>query len=494
MRCISILIGSLMLAASASAAEFFVAPNGTPQGDGSKDKPWDIHTALKQPAAVKPGDTIWVRGGTYRGGFDCKLTGTEKQPIIVRNYQGEHATLDVKTSSGGPIINGGYTIYWGLEAMDSYSNRHPDGGSADGVCVYGPGTKCINMVVHDTAQGFSAFNASPDSEYYGNLSYYNGNFGKDRNHGHGIYMQNIKGLKHIIDNYVGDNACEGMQIYGSHNANVEGFRIDGNIIANNGWDQFQDAFIVASGNTRRDLVITNNYSYIGYERAEGTATFGKWTPGDDIVIKDNVFAGGGITAAVYYQAGPVTYTGNKIVTNPKAVSCQWLYILQNHTKDKYTWDKNEYWGYGDSKFGYAPKAVAGVDAGRSSCDWDGWKKATGFDANSTFHPEQPTGVWQYVRPNKYEKGRAHIAVYNWDKKDKVDVDISKSGLADGDAYEVRDLQNFYGKPVAEGKYDGKAVSLPMTGLAKAAGLGFKSGLHTAPAFGTFIVLKAGAIK
>jgi hypothetical protein len=487
------MLAAVSLAVSASAAEFFVAPNGTAGGDGSKDRPWDIQTALKHPAAVKPGDTIWVRGGTYKGGYEGKLNGTAEKQITVRNFEGERAILDGHGSNGGPIINGGYTTYWGLEAMDSGASRRPVPVTANGVCVYSPGVKCINMVVHDTAEGFSAYNASPDSEYYGNLSYYNGNYGTDRCHGHGFYMQNVKGLKIVNDNYVGDNACEGLQIYGSGKANVEGFRIDGNIIANNGWDQFQYAFIVAGGKTRKDITITNNYSFIGYERAEGSATLGLWTPGDEMTIKDNVFAGGAITAAVNYQA-TVTYTGNRIVTNPKGFGIQWLYILQNHTKEKYVWNKNEYYGYGEYKFGYAPKAVQGVDGGRQYCDWDGWKKATGFDADSTFTKDQPTGVWQYVRPNKYEKGRAHIAVYNWDKKDAVDIDLSKSGLAVGDAYEIRDLQNFHGKAVVEGKYDGKAVSIPMKDLTKAPGIGFKPGLHTAPAFGTFIVLKAGLVK
>ena len=74
--------------------QFYVAPDGTPSGDGSINKPWNLQTALSQPAAVKPGDVIWVRGGTYVGNFQSSLSGTANSPIVVREFSGERATLD----------------------------------------------------------------------------------------------------------------------------------------------------------------------------------------------------------------------------------------------------------------------------------------------------------------------------------------------------------------------------------------------------------------
>src|SRR5262249_46426134 len=51
---------------SARAGEFFVSPQGRTNGTGAANNPWDLQTALYHPAAVSPGDTIWLRGGTYR--------------------------------------------------------------------------------------------------------------------------------------------------------------------------------------------------------------------------------------------------------------------------------------------------------------------------------------------------------------------------------------------------------------------------------------------
>ncbi|HEX5439231.1 MAG TPA: Ig-like domain-containing protein, partial [Gemmatimonadaceae bacterium] len=54
---------------------YYVAVDGSSGGDGSQGRPWDLRTALAQPGAVGAGDTIWVRGGTYRGCFTSQLSG-----------------------------------------------------------------------------------------------------------------------------------------------------------------------------------------------------------------------------------------------------------------------------------------------------------------------------------------------------------------------------------------------------------------------------------
>jgi len=42
-----------------------------------------------------------------------------------------------------------------------------------------------------------------------------------------------------------------------------------------------------------------------------------------------------------------------------------------------------------------------------------------------------------------------VVIYNWDLLDSVDVDVS-GVIREGAAYEVLDVQNFYGTPVATG--------------------------------------------
>jgi hypothetical protein len=81
-----------------------------------------------------------------------------------------------------------------------------------------------------------------------------------------------------------------------------------------------------------------------------------------------------------------------------------------------------------------------------------------------------------VRPNRYEPGRAHVAVFNWDKKDRVEIELSSSGLKIGQKFQVRNVQDLYGEPAYEGVFNGKSVSVPM----------LKSAI--APQFDAFLVI------
>src|SRR5947209_2957214 len=121
---ILLLLTAILLSASlpAAATDFFVSTSGSPSGDGSLGNPWDLATALAGPASVLPGDTIWLRGGTYHGTFTSKLSGTSIAPITVRRFRNERATLDGGSAgSNNPVlyVQGQYTWFWGFEIMTS---------------------------------------------------------------------------------------------------------------------------------------------------------------------------------------------------------------------------------------------------------------------------------------------------------------------------------------------------------------------------------------
>src|SRR5207244_11688320 len=121
----------------------YVTSSGSARGDGSSASPWDLATALSQPSAVHPGDTIWLRGGTYRGVFTSTLTGTTAAPIIVRQYPAERTIID-----GSMTINGADTWYWGFEVM----NSSPSTTAPTGITVFGARAKLINLLVHAAGQ------------------------------------------------------------------------------------------------------------------------------------------------------------------------------------------------------------------------------------------------------------------------------------------------------------------------------------------------------
>src|SRR2546426_1556070 len=214
-------------AARPLAAPFFAAPApaGTPRGDGTRDRPWDLATALSGGGGrVQPGDTIWLRGGTYTGNFDGTLTGTSAAPIVVRQYRGERATID-----GNLHVHGAYAIYWGFEITQS----NPAGDANDALDTYGPNCRFINLVVHDAGkQGISFWENEGTSELYGSIFYNNGTH---ENFDHGIYAASEGGEKWIVDNVVFDNLAYGIHVYaGSRHPFLSNVHVRGNTSFNTG--------------------------------------------------------------------------------------------------------------------------------------------------------------------------------------------------------------------------------------------------------------------
>jgi hypothetical protein len=72
----------------------------------------------------------------------------------------------------------------------------------------------------------------------------------------------------------------------------------------------------------------------------------------------------------------------------------------------------------------------------------------------------------------------------------VEVDLSRTGLRAGDAYEIRDAQNYLASPLVTGVYGNAPVVIPMSGLTPQPPLGNAPIVpeHTGPEFGAFVVL------
>jgi hypothetical protein len=139
----------------------------------------------------------------------------------------------------------------------SSTNPTPDGGQQagrpQGIGVYAPNTKLINLVIHDTGQGMGHWSVAPDSEIYGCLIYYNGNSSLD----HGIYAQNQTGYKTIKDNIIFSNYSHGIHVYSSASA-LNNFRVEGNTSFQNG---ARNALVGSGDGLTNNLVFTANSLY-----------------------------------------------------------------------------------------------------------------------------------------------------------------------------------------------------------------------------------------
>jgi hypothetical protein len=519
---LAILLPALCL----TAAERFVSPDGYPNGDGSWRRPWDLATALR--SFVEPGDTIWIRGGVYRGRFVSRLQGTGERPIVIRNFQSERAVIDgayqtaatshlpagepyttamlsvadaslvepsmvlsagaedlqVTGKSGnsltvvrgwngscqgtcppvpagtvialqGPCltIEGAHVWLWGLEVTNSglvdrvakpgVARLGMDQGNS-GVADRCNGCKYINLAVHNAgANGMFSSQAARNTEFHGNLLYYNGwqGPGEGDGKGHGIYAQNSSTSKRITDNLSFWNFGYGLQIYGSENALLDNFTVSGNFIFNNGEPTLLGVIRnlwIGGSNPPRNLGLTQNVTYFH----------------STISNQGQNFLGEGSGCQ------NTTVTGNRFLqlNSPLELGS-----------------------------GCVPALTGNVLWGNQMIS------AGAFPGNTYIAPgSRPSGQEVVVRPNAYEAGRAHIAVLNWSRASSVAVDLS-GVLSAGNTYEIRDAQNYFGPAVVSGTYDGSLVNIPMnlTAIASPVGLVSKLPVHTSNEIGFFVLKRTG---
>ncbi|MFN7923939.1 MAG: right-handed parallel beta-helix repeat-containing protein [Bryobacteraceae bacterium] len=479
---ISQLTAVMAVQAAAKGAEFYVSPGATEVGDGSRQKPWTLKAALAHPAALKPGDTIWLLGGNYATGtttdrFESKLKGAPGRPIRVRAAAGERVVIQP-----GLLVQGEYAWYEGFEVRnDGFTDRLKDGGTTS-IDVFAPYSKIINVTIHDNTLGIGLWTPAIGAEVYGCIIYNIGYSGQDRGHGHGIYTQNLDGTKLIHDNIIFNQFQIGIQAYGSSAAYVKGFDLRGNILFNNGLLNASngrvDNILFGLGGPNIDrITVEDNYTYHTPSEGNGYSRIG-WGfgegPNGKATVRNNYWIGGQFSMEMSFWKD-LTFTGNVFYSTAAQV---YMNLAQAQDPKNYTIDNNTY--YGNELFAVRPGGTTG---------FDGWKRGSGGDRTSKLIASRPKGVWTFLRPNRYEEGRAHLAVYNWDMKGQIDIDLSNI-VKPGKSFEVRDAQNIVGPPVVSGVYRGGAVTIPMGARDIAMPQGNVPNIpkHTLPEFGAFVIV------
>ena len=68
-------------------SNFYVTTTGSSANVGSLDSPWDLDTAFQMIDRLGPGDTVWIRGGTYDGPFLITVgtSSVATDPIILNS-------------------------------------------------------------------------------------------------------------------------------------------------------------------------------------------------------------------------------------------------------------------------------------------------------------------------------------------------------------------------------------------------------------------------
>jgi len=285
-----LIVGSAAAGAGAAAGQtcdLVASTHGSDQASGSIRHPFATPSRLV--ASLGPGQTGCLRGGVYRQDVTVRRGGKPGDPIALRSYPGERATiigriylargaayttishlklvgLEVGHACASmcpsPTVNADHTTF----VWDDVTNDHADVSCfllGDSHAVYGPADD--TTIEHDRIH----------------------NCGKmpPTNYDHGIYIEESHGSK-IVGNAIYDNADRGVQLY----PQAIGTLVFGNVIDNNG----EGLVFGASGpQSSDDNVVAGNIiinSRVLYNVA------GAYGPGDRVgtgnVVRGNCIGGG----------------------------------------------------------------------------------------------------------------------------------------------------------------------------------------------------------
>jgi hypothetical protein len=237
-----------------------------------------------------------------------------------------------------------------------------------------------------------------------------------------------------------------------------------------------------------DLSSSRLVSWVGNRFFNSSLQFGGTQVSDDAQFDKNIFVYGALQARGFRQ---LSFQNNVVVSS---ISTHAFYLsppdatsLSDYQLQQNTYHETTLFGDGEGPLNF------------SSWQNKGWDQT-----GSQYNVSKKTGVSAFLTTNADQPGRAHLAVYNWDKLDRVTLNLSEAvetgepiPLENGKRYEIRSALDFLGSTqfveVAQGRItvdmrpksaaypEGWSVAIPSRHSASFGG-------QTLPVFGSFIIL------
>jgi hypothetical protein len=120
----------------ATGTVHYLSPSGSDSASGTKSHPWrTLYASLRK---LHPGDTLYVRGGTYpwSGTNYTTLAGTAAHPIRIANYPGEKAVFQGSGTHADWLYfskNSAYITLYGLTVLGGDVSADSTGSSLVGL-------------------------------------------------------------------------------------------------------------------------------------------------------------------------------------------------------------------------------------------------------------------------------------------------------------------------------------------------------------------------
>ena len=338
------LLASVLLPpVAAHATTYYVATTGNNSNPGTEERPW--RTIGKAVDTMVPGDTTYVRGGTYNTETSIvfRRSGTASAPIKLLNYPGESPVIDfvdqqvgdtvtILHAKGQPNAMGYFTIE-GFEIKNGH----------DGIKFHNMHNSVFrrNWVHNNINQGILGIGGHHNL-FDRNIINHNGDFvgcanrevtssgGTVCNQTHGLYMHGDSYT--ITNNLIYDNLAAGIQQNGSSTSSYTTSRHPSPdfsgaanwVVAHNvfAYQSYASGHLIWGGATKNTRVENNVF----YENKQalassslGQAVFFTGTGASGIILRNNFsyattpggtsFIGGqAVEGTGYTQSGNVVNT------------------------------------------------------------------------------------------------------------------------------------------------------------------------------------------
>lgn len=224
---------------------YIISPYGDDANPGTVEFPWrTFEYAFSQ---LKPGDTLYIRGGVYNQILNITCSGSVDYPIYIQGAPGEHVIFDGRNIK---IENSKWEMFRGLVDISNQvnivlSNIDVRNSQYTGVMVY----ECENITVEDIYTE-NTFSSGIGAWFCKNVSI---------NHNEVVL------------------ACNGGSQECISVSQTDGFRIEGNIVRDGGLGEFGGEGIDAKDGSRNGAIIGNevyNLSRVGiYVESWNTHTY-----------------------------------------------------------------------------------------------------------------------------------------------------------------------------------------------------------------------------
>lgn len=209
---------------------YYIAPNGNDHSSGTLEAPW--RTFDKAASEVKPGDTVFVRGGIYHESAKFTTSGTSTLPIKILAFPPEKPIIDGYGTIPGEgsalfSLKGDYIYASGIEVRNS---------AYDGVQLLGNFDIVSDMFIHHCLKKGILISEGHNSVVEHNLIWWNSTaneYGNGSSWSSGITAgRNGVSYATIRDNAVWENWGQGINTYEADHTVIEGNVVHDNFSGN----------------------------------------------------------------------------------------------------------------------------------------------------------------------------------------------------------------------------------------------------------------------